>query len=75
MIGQATGGNPATSGIYYYDTWNHAIFPAETSNCLGPAQPVAYLESDARKRGIASSKEARLNTEMVSFTSVNKTSF
>jgi hypothetical protein len=37
MVGQVTGGNPGTTGIYYDDTWNHAVFPAGTTNCTGPA--------------------------------------
>jgi Type I phosphodiesterase / nucleotide pyrophosphatase len=48
LIGQVTGGNPATTGIYYDDTWNHAVFPAGTKNCVGPAPggEVAYTEAD-----------------------------
>jgi hypothetical protein len=48
MVGQVTGGNPATTGIYYDDTWNHAVFPAGTKNCVGPAPggEVAYTEAD-----------------------------
>ena len=48
MVGQVTGGNPATTGIYYDDTWNHAVFPAGTKNCVGPASggEVAYTEAD-----------------------------
>lgn len=47
MVGQITGGNPATTGIYYDDTWNHAIFPAGTTNCGGPAPggEVTYFEA------------------------------
>ena len=26
MVGQATGGNPTSTGIYYDDTWNHHVF-------------------------------------------------
>jgi hypothetical protein len=48
LIGQVTGGNPSTTGIYYDDTWNHAVFPAGTKNCVGPAPggEVAYTEAD-----------------------------
>jgi hypothetical protein len=48
MVGQVTGGNPATTGIYYDDTWNHAVFPAKTTNCAGsaPGGEVAYTEAD-----------------------------
>src|SRR5689334_2418541 len=28
LIGQVTGGDPGVTGIYYDDTWNHAVFPA-----------------------------------------------
>src|SRR5215831_9205589 len=35
MVGQATGGNPATTGVYYDDTWNHDVFPAGTLTCKG----------------------------------------
>ena len=42
MVGQATGGNPATTGVYYDDTWNHAVFPAGTTNC-GSATPGAEV--------------------------------
>jgi hypothetical protein len=47
MIGQVTGGNPSTTGIYYDDTWNHDVFPAGTTNCSGPAPggEVTYFEA------------------------------
>jgi predicted AlkP superfamily pyrophosphatase or phosphodiesterase len=46
MVGQVTGGNPSTTGIYYDDTWNHAVFPAGTKNCSGPVPggETAYTE-------------------------------
>ena len=48
MVGQVTGGNPKTTGIYYDDTWNHDVFPAGTTNCSGPVPggEVAYTEAD-----------------------------
>jgi hypothetical protein len=48
MVGQLTGGDPATTGIYYDDTWNHAVFPVGTSNCSGPVPggETAYTEVD-----------------------------
>jgi type I phosphodiesterase/nucleotide pyrophosphatase len=48
MVGQVTGGNPKTTGIYYDDTWNHNVFPAGTTNCSGsvPGGEVAYTEAD-----------------------------
>jgi hypothetical protein len=47
MVGQATGGNPATTGIYYDDTWNHRVFPAGTLNCTGnaPGGEVTFFEA------------------------------
>jgi Type I phosphodiesterase / nucleotide pyrophosphatase len=47
MVGQVTGGNPKTTGIYYDDTWNHEVVPAGTTNCAGPAPggEVTYFEA------------------------------
>src|SRR5579859_7316355 len=47
MVGQLTGGDPLATGIYYDDTWNHAVFPAGTVNCSGPAPggEVTYFEA------------------------------
>ncbi|HEY1420021.1 MAG TPA: alkaline phosphatase family protein [Candidatus Dormibacteraeota bacterium] len=47
MVGQATGGNPKTTGVYYDDTWNHALLPAGTTNCVGatPGVEVTYFEA------------------------------
>ena len=47
MVGQLTGGNPRTTGIYYDDTWNHALLPAGTRNCAGakPGAEVAFTEA------------------------------
>src|SRR5262249_48619531 len=36
-VGQVTGGTPRSTGISYDDTWNHAMFPAGTTTCTGPA--------------------------------------
>jgi Type I phosphodiesterase / nucleotide pyrophosphatase len=46
MVAQVTGGNPASTGVYYDDTWNHAMFPAGTTSCVGPAPgaEVTYFE-------------------------------
>ena len=32
MVGQVTGGNPGTTGIYYDDSYNRALLPAGTTN-------------------------------------------
>jgi hypothetical protein len=47
MVAQATGGDPGVTGVYYDDTWNHAVFPAGTTHCSGPAPggEVAYTEA------------------------------
>jgi hypothetical protein len=47
LIGQVTGGDPSSTGIYYDDTWNHAVFPAGTTTCRGPAPggEVTYFEA------------------------------
>lgn len=46
LIAQATGGNPSSTGIYYDDTFNHALLPAGTTNCAGvaPGVEVTYFE-------------------------------
>jgi len=44
MVGQVTGGNPSSTGVYYDDTWNHALFPYGTG-CVGtPGVEVTYFE-------------------------------
>jgi hypothetical protein len=50
MIAQATGGNPGTTGIYYDDSYNHALLPAGTTNCSGvaPGVEVTYFEAADR---------------------------
>ena len=35
MVAQVTGGNPKTTGVYYDDSYNHALLPAGTTNCTG----------------------------------------
>jgi hypothetical protein len=47
MVGQVTGGNPRTTGVYYDDTFNHALLPAGTTNCAttAPGAEVAYTEA------------------------------
>jgi hypothetical protein len=46
MVAQVTGGNPGTTGVYYDDTYNHALLPAGTTNCTGvkPGVEVTYFE-------------------------------
>ncbi|QNE37771.1 alkaline phosphatase family protein [Leifsonia shinshuensis] len=47
MVAQVTGGNPGTTGVYYDDTFNHALLPAGTTNCAAakPGAEVAYTEA------------------------------
>lgn len=47
MVAQVTGGNPGTTGVYYDDTYNHALLPAGTTNCAGakPGAEVAFTEA------------------------------
>ncbi len=47
LVAQVTGGNPATTGVYYDDTWNNALLPAGTTNCAGvkPGVEVTYHEA------------------------------
>ncbi|WP_223281475.1 alkaline phosphatase family protein [Streptomyces antnestii] len=33
MAAQVTGGGPGTTGVYYDDTYNHALLPAGTTDC------------------------------------------
>ncbi|HKW07819.1 MAG TPA: alkaline phosphatase family protein [Candidatus Dormibacteraeota bacterium] len=46
MVGQVTGGNPKTTGVYYDDSWNHVLLPAGTTSCAGvaPGVEVTYFE-------------------------------
>src|SRR5262249_45609486 len=37
LVGQITGGNPKTTGIYYDDSWNRSLLPAGTTNCAAAA--------------------------------------
>ncbi len=47
LVGPLTGGNPSSTGIYYDDSWNRALFPAGTTTCTGtpPAAEVTYFEA------------------------------
>jgi hypothetical protein len=50
MVGQLTGGNPGTTGVYYDAEYNHNLLPAGTKSCTG--QPtgaeVNYFEIIAK---------------------------
>ena len=43
MVGQVTGGDPAVTGVYYDDTYNHALLPAGTTNCAN-AKPGTEID-------------------------------
>ncbi|HKS51801.1 MAG TPA: alkaline phosphatase family protein, partial [Pseudonocardiaceae bacterium] len=48
MVGQVTGGNPATTGIYYDDTYNPTLLPPNTMSCPKGAPTgteVTYFEA------------------------------
>ncbi|MBV9526461.1 MAG: alkaline phosphatase family protein [Candidatus Dormibacteraeota bacterium] len=46
MVGQVTGGNPSSTGVYYDDSYNHALLPPGTTSCTGatPGTEVTYFE-------------------------------
>ncbi|GAA2013884.1 alkaline phosphatase family protein [Catenulispora yoronensis] len=49
MTAQVTGGNPGTTGVYYDDSYNHALLPPGTTKCDGSVPlgtEVAYTEGD-----------------------------
>jgi hypothetical protein len=47
MVAQVTGGNPASTGVYYDDSWNHSLLPAGTTSCAGVTRgaEVTYFEA------------------------------
>jgi hypothetical protein len=47
MVGQMTGGDPGVTGVYYDDTYNHALDPAGTTHCATakPGAEVTYFEA------------------------------
>lgn len=51
LLAQVTGGNPSSTGVYYDDTWNRAVFPAGTTTCQGkaPGAEVNYSEAVDKK--------------------------
>jgi hypothetical protein len=50
LVGQITGGNPKTTGVYYDDSWNRQLLPAGTTSCAGvaPGVEVTYFEQADR---------------------------
>jgi hypothetical protein len=47
MVAQITGGNPSSTGIYYDDSYNHALFAPGTTDCAHatPGTEVQYHEA------------------------------
>ncbi len=47
MVGQVTGGNPRTTGVYYDVSYNRALLPPGTTSCVGiaPGTGVSYDET------------------------------
>ncbi|AMP07782.1 alkaline phosphatase family protein [Collimonas pratensis] len=50
MVGQLTGGNPKTTGIYYDDAYSRGLLPAGTTSCAGAklGAEVYYAEVSAK---------------------------
>jgi hypothetical protein len=50
MVGQVTGGNPGTTGVYYDAEYNHNLLPAGTTSCTGQQRgaEVNYFEIVAK---------------------------
>ena len=47
LLGQLTGGNPRSTGVWYDDSWNPTLLPAGTTSCAGvsPGAEVNYSEA------------------------------
>ena len=52
MVAQLTGGGPGTTGVYYDDTFNHALLPSGTLDCTAtpPGTEVAWTEAADRSQ-------------------------
>jgi len=52
MVAQFTGGGPATTGVFYDDTFNHQLLPAGTLDCRTTAggAEVSYTEAADRSQ-------------------------
>ena len=79
MVAQFTGADPGTSGVFYDDTFNHALDPAGTTNCSTATKgaEVAFTEAADRSQnpirldagqGIASPALAALPTNTLAQT-------
>jgi hypothetical protein len=52
MVAQFTGGTPATTGVFYDDTYNHSVLPAGTVDCstATPGAEVSLTEAADRSQ-------------------------
>jgi hypothetical protein len=50
MVAQLTGGGPGTTGVYYDDTYNHALLPAGTTSCAYAARGTEVPWTEAADR-------------------------
>ncbi len=52
MVAQVTGGGPGHAGVYYDDTYNHALLPPGTTDCATahPGTEVAWTEAADRSQ-------------------------
>ncbi len=50
MVAQLTGGGPGTTGVYYDDTYNHALLPAGTTDCSTAAKGTEVSWTEAADR-------------------------
>jgi hypothetical protein len=52
MVGQVTGGNPATTGVWYDDSYNRELLPPGTTECANatPGTEVTYFEQADRNQ-------------------------
>ncbi|WP_347986013.1 alkaline phosphatase family protein [Methylomonas sp. AM2-LC] len=55
MVGQVTGGNPKTTGIYYDDAYSRTLYPQGTTDCskAKPGVEVFYTEGNEPTLGTA----------------------
>jgi hypothetical protein len=52
MVAQLTGGSAGTTGVYYDDTYNHALLPSGTADCTtaGKGTEVSWTEAADRSQ-------------------------
>ena len=50
MVAQLTGGGPGTTGVYYDDTFNHALLPPGTLDCVTAARGTEVSWTEAADR-------------------------